>query len=223
MSEMRKAETGLLVPIGDVENPYEETFVQVATGGKFWPRLQLFGSNSDLVKEEKLEVCYAIVTGKDQLIPLGKQIDILPLAWRPRAIDVKADPVLSTSDINSELFKELKAKADVPDSGAMFGPEYAVYVPEAKMYCTLFMGSKTSRREAPKVKSLIGRAATLKINLFSNKKYKWHGIVCVPCSTPFDIPSVEEIKAKIAEFLTAEEEDVEGSDPVDPDEASRPR
>lgn len=220
MSEMQKAEqSGLLVPVNEIVNPYDQEFNDVSSGGKFWPRLQLFGSNSDAVKEGKIDVCYGIVGGKDQITPIGKQVDILVLSWRPLAVDVKADPVLSTHDINSDLFKELKAKADVPDSGAMFGPEYAVYVPEVETYATLFMGSKSTRREAPKVKALIGRAATLKITLLANKRYKWHSIVCVPCSTPFSIPDVEQIKAKIAEFLAPPTDDIEKAEPVEASEA----
>lgn len=221
MGEMQKADQGnLLIPVTEIANPYDQEFNDVATGGKFWPRLQLFGSNSDAVKEGKIEVGYGIIQSKDQIIPIGKQVDILVMSWRPLAMNVKEDPIISTHDPKSTLFQQIKADADVQDSGAMFGPEYAVYVPEAECYCTLFMGSKSTRREAPKIKALIGRAATLKVVLLSNSKFKWHSIQCVPCSTPFNIPSVDEIKAKIAEFLNPPTDNVEEVKPV---EATRDR
>jgi hypothetical protein len=60
------------------------------------------------------------------------------------------------------------------------------------------MGSKSARNESPNMKALIGKAATLRSQKISNKKYEWHSPQVVPCTTPFDLPPIDEIK-KVAE------------------------
>lgn len=199
-NELQKTNPGTLFPV--VDSPYDNSlFTEVDASSSFWPRLQLFTSSSDSVKEGTIEAGYGIVENKDQIIQLGRQVDVLVLAWRPRAVNVKADPVISTSDVKSPVFAEIKKMADEPDSGCMFGYEFAVYVPQTGTYCTFFMGSKSARREAKKVYPLIGKAATLRMVLLSNARYKWHAVQALPCSTPFDVPPIDQIQAKIQEFL----------------------
>lgn len=94
---------------------------------------------------------------------------------------------------------------------AWFGPEFLIWIPGAnpQSFATFFCGNKTMRREAPNLRGLIGRAATLKVTLIETKKYSWHGPVVVPCSTPFDLPDMEEIKAQVSRFNNPPEQDVE--------------
>lgn len=74
----------------------------------------------------------------------------------------------------------------------MFGPEFLVWVPKAKRFAALLMGSKTHRREAPNLKALLGKAATLTVGVIKTPQYTWQAIRTQPCSTPFELPSPDE-------------------------------
>lgn len=174
----------------------DKEFALVAVAGDWLPRLSLCGGNSDLAKEGKVPMGqYAMVNGKDVVV-LGASVDCFPLAWRPKAMSMTADGVVSNFDPTSDQFKDLAAKSEIQDSGCMFGPEFLLWVPEVKRYITFMMGSKSSRREAPNLKGLIAQPTTLKVTLLAGKKFKWHNPVIVKCSTPFAMPSdLEELKS----------------------------
>jgi hypothetical protein len=74
------------------------------------------------------------------------------------------------------------------------------------------MGSKTARREAPNVKSLLGKAATFGGKLIKTQRFNWHGPTCNPCSTPFDIPPIPEIQEQVDLFLNPPTQTVEPAD-----------
>ena len=224
-NEIEKLEVaeGALIPA--FQSKYDDTdFQGVASGGKWLPRVQLFGSNSDAAKMGLIPIgTYGLVNGKN-LIPLGNEVDVLVVAWRPKAMEIGDGEVTSAFNPKSALFKDLVAKSDEADSGCMFGPEFLVYLPGQKQFATFFMGNKSARREAPAVKSCIGKAATLKVTLASNKKYKWHTSVCVACSTPFDLPAIDEIKEKANEFCNPPDAASEVPDvPVEGDDSDRAR
>jgi hypothetical protein len=200
----------------------DDVFDKVASGSGFLPRLMLYGSNSNLVKEEKVQIGYSLVTGKDSYTYLGRECNILPLGWRPKAMEI-GDSVITSHDISSIEFQRIKARADnEKDSGCMYGPEYLVWIPDLKKFATFLMGSTTSRNESPKLKALLKdkKAATLKTKLYSNKDYKWHGPEVIACSTPFDLPVLEEILEVVNTFNNPKESDVEG---VDPEQAGTAR
>lgn len=90
-------------------------------------------------------------------------------------------------------------------------PEFLVYLPNATppTFATLFCGSKTARKEAPNLRGLIGRAATLKVTLIETAKYSWHAMVVVACSSPINLPDMEEIRAQVSKFNNPPESDVE--------------
>lgn len=207
------------VPV--LANPYDEAkeFGKIAKGSLFLPRLQLFGSSSDLVKEEKVQIGYAIVRGQDDMTELGRNIDVMVLNWRPKALDTKAfddkgkPAIISSFKVGSEEFNAIQRKSAIKNSGAMFGPEFLIYVAATGEFCTFFMGSPTARREAPVVKGYIAteenRAkgkgkvlCTLTTHLFSNKEFKWHGTRVLDCTTPpSTVPTTDEMADQQKVFL----------------------
>lgn len=191
---------GALIPV--IANKYDDKmFEEVASGGKFLPRLQLYGGNSDLAKEGKIQMgTYGLVTNKDSVTALGNEVDVLVVGWRPKAIDMSGEDVVACYNPTSLLFKTIEAKAGEKDSNCMFGPEFLVYVPSTKTWATFLMGSKTARREAPQMKVLMGGAATLKVTLIKTQKYSWHASVVTKCSTPFELPPSAEIIEKATAF-----------------------
>jgi len=207
------------VPV--LANPYDDAkeFAKIAKASNFLPRLQLFGSGSDLVKEEKVQVGYCIVRSQDDRTELGRNVDVMVLNWRPKALDTKAVDdkgkpcIISSFKVGSEEFNAIQRKSAIKNSGAMYGPEYLLYVPATGEFCTFFMGSPTARREAPVVKGYIAteenRAkgkgkvlCTFITHLFANKEFKWHGTRVLDCTTPpATVPTSDEMAEQQKSFL----------------------
>jgi hypothetical protein len=192
----------------DLVNPYEDQFDQIAGSGGFLPRLQLFIANSGPVKKDKIAMNhYGLVTGKDQIEDLGREVDVLMVTFRPRALDTSdTDNIRATSDINGDLFKEIQDKSDNEEnSGAMYGPEFLLYVPKVGKFATTLFGSKSARNEAKNAIQYKGRHCTFKSKLIETKKYSWQAMLITACSTPFEIPTREVIMEVATEFLNPKE------------------
>src|SRR4051794_32082637 len=105
---MTETNTDLLLPADLLQNDRfsAEDFNAVAKSSDFLRRLQLFGGNSDAVKTEKIAIgTWGLVTDSETIEPLGKQVDVLVCAWRPKAmvIDKAEGAVLSYFDPKSEI------------------------------------------------------------------------------------------------------------------------
>lgn len=193
----------------------DATFEEIATATKFLPRLQLFSSNSGEVKEEKIrQGHYGLLTMKGQpVIDLSESIDVLICVWRPKALDMTSENVISCFNVEDPLFKEIAEKSEDADSGCMFGPEFLVWIPSVKKFATFFCGSKTARRESVNIKSLCGHRATLKSNFIKKGRYSWHGPRVIECSTPFDMPEPDDLREKVEDFNNPLSQQVEKIDP----------
>lgn len=188
-----------------------ETFKDIAgTGMNFLPRLQLFTSNSNEVKEMKIDLAtYGLVKGKDSLIALGKSVVLIPLAWRAKAMDVKAEPKpLAYFKQESPEFQAIVKAANADsNSGKMYGPEFLVWLSDHG-YCTWFFGSKTARNVAPMLKALLPKAnghmqvAVGTAKFIDNGEYKWHGPEISPSAQSLaNLPPAETLYATMKEFL----------------------
>lgn len=203
-----------LIPVGDmgVSKYADDTNFAAISSGGFLPRLQLMGSSSNAVKESKIgQGCYALVKGKDQIEDLTKEVNVIVLAWRPKALEIGTENVLSVYNPKHADFTRIAEKSEEQDSGCMYGPEFLVWVPSAKTFATFFMSSKTSRREAPQLKGLLGKAATLKAQLIKAKKYAWHGPVVTPCSAPLDLPDMDKAREEAQKFNNPPENETEAA------------
>src|SRR4051812_46422766 len=173
----------------------------------------LMGSSSNAVKEGKInQGCYGLVRGKDQIEDLTKEVPVLVLGWRPKALQIGKEDILSIYNPASAEFKRIATLADsgAQDTGCMYGPEFLVWIPSAKAFATFFMSSKTSRREAPQVKALMGKAALLKAQLIKAGKFVWHGPVCTMYSQPVsDMPDMAEVTEQVTKFNSPPETESE--------------
>ena len=197
----------LLTPskYGDVD-----TFNELAKATGFLPRFQLFGANSDAVKMGKMTMAhYALVYGKDQYEDLGSEVNVFPISWRPRAMDLSGESPISYFNPKTQEFQQIQARSEEPNSGCVFGPEFLIYVPKASKFATYFMASKTSRRQAPDFRALIGKGATLRVQLIQTQKYTWHGPVVSVCSIQLDVPDVSDISAQKKVFDNPEDSSIE--------------
>lgn len=208
---------GSLVPadlIGGALAP-AESFDSLVTGGDYLPYLQLFGSKSDACAEGKIGIGrYGLVKDK-QITDLGEEIDIVIVSWRPKAVETGDDflvdfhPDVVDGKIQNPIFKRIVDLAGVRDSGCMYGPEFLLWIPSANTFATYHMNSKTGRREARNMQPLLRKAATLKCHLIEQGKYKWHGPVVIPCSSPLEMPDEEEIRDQWTKFQNPPKNDKE--------------
>lgn len=202
---------------------YEDKDFDSISGGSYLPRLMLYGSGSNAVKEEKVGIGYSLVEGKDNFTYLGKDVDVLNITWRPKAL-MMGDQIIANHNPSSDEFKKIRDRADnEKDSGCMYGPEFLVWIPSLSKFATFLMGSKTGRNEAPKMKALLKKPASLKTKLFSNKDYRWHGSEVFACSTPFEMPDSTDLFEKVTAFNNPKESEIEAVDPPAGGEAPRAR
>lgn len=185
----------------------EKHFAEIASGASFFPRVQLFGGNSNLCKKGKINVgTYGLVrSDKNEVEGLTAEFSCVVLGWRPRAMQIEDDNTVHTYyNPSSPDFKRVKDKADSgeKDTGCMYGPEFLMWLPSVNPSCfaTFFCSNPTARREAPTLKAMIGRASTFKAVYIESKKFSWHGPKFVPCSAPMTIPPREEIVAALNKF-----------------------
>ena len=76
-------------------------------------------------------------------------MDLLPLARRPKAIDMTDMEALVISyDMESEEFKRIAAKSAESDSHCQYGPSFLVYERTTGRFLEFFCGNKSSRIEA---------------------------------------------------------------------------
>ena len=196
---------------GDVAKYDDSIFDSVSKAGDYLPRLQLMTANSDPCKAGEFPVNnYAVVDG-NSLIDLGNQVDVLNVAWRPKALEM-GEEVISAFDPKDKEFARIQEKSMTPNSGCMFGPEFLVWIPQIKKWATFFMGSKSARRESPNVKSKMRQAVTLKSKKIESPKYTWFAPLATACSTPFDLPAVEEIQEQANKFMNPPATEIEKVD-----------
>lgn len=176
----------------------EKKLAELTQAGDYLPALRVYGSSSTIVKQNKFpNGHFGLYFTADKVVDLGEQIDVLVIAYRPRASIMMSDEQpINYFDPESENFIEVKNRGKAKEQGYMFGLEYLLWIPSVEQYALFFMGNPTLRRESSNVKGHVGKAATLKIKFIPSKKYGgWHGCETLGCDAPFDVPSGEEIKS----------------------------
>lgn len=183
--------------------PADQVFDSVSKSVDYLCRLQLCGSNSKLFKKNKIaKGNYAYIVAEDNFTDLGASVDILPIVWRPKALDMSGDSPVSIYDVNSPEFKDISARSMQQNSECTFGPEFLIWIPSNKKFASLHFGSKTSRKDAGDLRALLGKGATITHRIVENEKYVWEAMVINPCSTPFELPLGEELQTAIDKFQT---------------------
>lgn len=194
---------------GDLANKYDaDAFDKATKSGTYLGRVQLMTSNSNMCKAGKFPInSYAHVHDQNYT-DLGKQADVLVCGWRPKALEMDEE-LISVFDPEHEEFKRIQAKSEEKDSGCMFGPEYLIWIPSIKKFATFFMGTKSSRREAPSMQARMQKAATLDSKLIETKRFTWQAPEIKACNTAFDIPEEGDIVEQLQAFMNPPETEVE--------------
>ncbi len=202
----------------------DKMFGEIAKGASYLCRLQLFTAGSKECKAGRFAMNhYGYVISKEKITDLGKTVDIFPLSWRPKALQIlPTGDILSKYDPTDPEFKRIAETSEQPNSGCMYGPEFLVWVPAIKQFASFFMSSKSMRIEAPNLKEKLDeeRAATLDSVFVETKKYSWQTPVVKPCSTPFEVPDAETIIAAVTKFKNPPKDEIEAAEPA---ETARPR
>ena len=190
-----------LIPAGavGVQKYSDKDFDLSTKTGSYLPRLQLLTANSEKCKKGEFPINHYALVQDQNFMDVGENVDVLLVAWRPKAIEIK-DEIIAVYDPTDKEFERIQLVADEKDSGCMFGPEFLVWIPGSKKFATFFMGSKSSRREAPNVKALLRKAATMKSHIVETKSYSWFVPSVTPCSTPFDMPEMDTLKVEVEKF-----------------------
>lgn len=193
-------------------------FGTVAKATTFLPRLQLFTAANDDCKKGSVPMNnYGLVVAKDKIQVIGKTVDVMPLSWRPKAMEIFADgTIINTYDAkNDPEFKRIALKSDLPNSGCMYGPEFLIWIPVLQRFGTFFMSSKSARNEAPVLKQKLDAesAATLDSKYIEGKKFSWQAPVVRGCSTPLELPPMDQIADEIQRFRNPPKNEVEKVEP----------
>jgi len=213
----------------------DDQFTELAKGGDFIGRMQLYTKGKAINKELIRPGHYGVPESDDEVVDLGVTVDILPLARRPKAIDMTdLEALVLNYDPESAEFARIAAKSAETDSHCQYGPSFLVYERATGRFLEFFCGTKTNRIEAKKIypflplsdgdikrlaeagKDVTGLEAhgpiplTLKVKLVENRRGSWHAPVVVKCSTPFtQLPLLEVFVKEITRFLTIKDNGVE--------------
>jgi hypothetical protein len=162
----------------------DAAFEQMATASGYLPRLTQFTDASAVVKKRELTVGFYLVSGKDDRVPLGEDVDVVPISWRFKALDTSAGKPVSSTDPNSDLFKSIAARAKGANSNCQAGIEFLVWIPAVAKFGTYLMGSKTALKEAAKLKPFLGCAVQIKTHTYENDQNIWQGPKVFEASVP---------------------------------------
>ena len=225
-----------LVPVDFVEQlpstqvGSDADFDSIAKSSDFLPRLQLFTKGKAVNRKLVGPGNYGIPVTDDEVTDLGDEIDILPLARRPKAIDLKdTENIVAVYDVADPEFKRIQAQSAEKESGCMYGPSFLVFERSTEQFLEFFCGTKSARTEAKRIfpylplsqamidanpalaetsaKPHNAKPVTMKSRLVEKGQWSWHVPVAVKCSTPFtSLPSAEMIVKEIVNFLNVKRE-----------------
>jgi len=245
------SDTSAMVPVNFEQLPStqigtDDQFAELAKGGDYIGRMQLYTKSKANMKGLIPQGHYGIPESDEEVIDLGTSVDLLPLARRPKAIDMTdLEAIVVSYDMGSPEFDRISKKSAEADSHCQYGPSFLVYERSTGRFLEFFCGNKSSRIEAKKlfpflpltqtdIDAKVGAGndvsdlrphgpvpVTLKVKVAENRKGTWHAPVVMKCSTPFaKLPPEEVIVREIQKFLTVKDNGVEK---VEDDKPARAR
>lgn len=126
---------------------------ELAKGAEFLQRLQLFQGGSQACNEGLIGPGeWGIPGNDDDILVLGKSIDLMFFARRAKALDISdRDAIVENFEFNSDTFQEIKRKSGDKDSGCLFGVAFLVFEASQETFLEFFCSSKSMRQEAKKM------------------------------------------------------------------------
>jgi len=214
----------------------DEAYTELAKGTEFLGYIKLCSSDKYVKRNKIPNGHFGIPKSKEEIEGLGESIDILPLARRPKALDLSDLSAIVTSyDETSPEFQAIKAKSTKKDSGCQWGVSFLVVERSTGRFLEMFFGTASGRPEAANIfpylpisQADIDRRAAAGVNVdslephfaqpvtikskFAEDKqgHAWYKPEVIKCSTPFNkIPPTKAIVQEIGRFLSAKSGGVE--------------
>ena len=192
----------------------DAVFESLAKRGNFLPRLVLYSKQGEVLDGKIKPGHYGIPTSKESLTDLGPEVDLIPLARRAKAIDMRdRDNIVESFDPKSEVFARIQAKSSERDSGCAYGVEFLCLERTTGKLVSWFCGSKTTRAVAGEIYPFLPQAPTenaegrgpqaftMGSQLIKKADYRWHGPTVKRCTTPFtNAPSEQELIDEVQKF-----------------------
>lgn len=203
-----------LIPVNQTSS--EENALAVAQA-QFLPRIKLCQGSAKEVAKKKVKAGghFALVRTKEDIIDLGDEVVIIPIASRAKAMDTNGDSILTNFEPKSPEFLRIQGESKQKDSGCMFGPEFLIWLPELKEFCTFFLASATARKQGINMQKLLGNAGVLTSEYIETEKYSWFGPVAGPYSAPIipeNLPSLEEATQERDKFVAEKSSIIRAAD-----------
>jgi hypothetical protein len=181
---------------------------KVAAGSSFLPYMQLYSNACELVKQGGFQMNhYGLAKGKDDVVDLGKEIDIVVLERRFKAMDLRNGGVLSYYTYASDQFQAVMAVVDSKEANSrcMYGPEFLIWIPSVGEFATFYMQSISAKNEAPKVwaqrYAVSNGMVTMKSKYVPRPTNSFQAIVCIASSMqPESLPTQEEFDDIVKKF-----------------------
>ena len=130
----------------------DDQFADLAKSADYLGRLQLFTKGKAVNRKLVGPGNYGIPESEEEVDDLGDTIDIIPLARRPKAIDMTDnEAIIVNYDPDSDEFKRIAAKSLEKESHCMYGPSFLVFERSRGLFLEFFCGNKSSRSEAKKI------------------------------------------------------------------------
>lgn len=213
---MSKENTGIVTLDGLAQNDANALTLMSEQSKSYLSRMQLYTKGKAINKGQVLPGHYGIPEDEDTIIDLGKSVDLLVIAWRPKALDISdRDEIITSYDAESDEFKRIQKQSSVKDSGCMFGPSFLVYERSTQRFLEWFANNESARREAGKLSPFLMKSGeqpkpvTLSSRVAEKKTYSWHVPSVAECSVPIELPPVEQLKSELDRFLNPPSEATE--------------
>ena len=192
-------------------------------GAGFLPRVQLVDNTSAFSKKKLITAGnYVLIFRKDQFKDLTAEVEVIPVAWRPLALDSNNEPPLFSHNPESERFKRITEAATKPGEGFISGPDFLVWIPAEKTFATYLMGSKSAKRVASDLNARMHQMTRLKSYFVEKEKWSWWAPSITPSTSPMP-PSPADIAVVVEKFLNPEEPEETKEEAGDADESKRAR
>jgi len=192
-----------LIPVNAGIQKYDDAAFELAikSSNAYLDRLQLLTSNSELCKAGEFPVNnFALVVGQSHK-DLGKEVDAIILAWRPKAVEFGETPV-TIYDPQSDAFISIAERSADKDSSCMYGIEFLLWLPNVGdgKFVTMFCGSKSARKEAQNIKMFTGHGVTWISKKIQTAKFTWFVASVRECSSITNVPTPDQYTPVVEAF-----------------------
>ncbi|REJ65613.1 MAG: hypothetical protein DWQ31_16875 [Planctomycetota bacterium] len=207
----------------------DETYDDLAKGGDYLSSMKLYTKGKAIDKGLIPPGRYGIYESAEEITDLGDEIDVIPFARRPFAIDMSdKENIIRVYDEADDEFQRIKAASTVKGSNCQCGVSFLMFERSSGRFVDFFCGTASTLRAAKDIYPFMQLTAeqiaergltdvephgplplTLKVR-FIEKEYSWHAPTVHKCSTPFaNAPSPEVVAKEIGKFLSAKGDGVE--------------